>query len=324
MLLNLIVDGNYVLSRLVFTLHKNNLLYGALHQSLDNVVSNYKKWYPFANVYLVSDSREKSWRKSILDEYKGHRKKDSDIDWQFVYKTYDDFKYKVKSKGVKVLESPTIEGDDFVSFVISESNKLNQSNIVVSNDHDIKQLLNFNLDPLWINFMTNEMYNQEKLFLPKNYQLFLDRVSKQPNDDIFALNDNNDFIVLFNRFTSKYHMNEVDSLQSLIIKVISGDTSDNIQSVFQVTKNGKTRGIGSKGAMSIYEEYHLEFGEPSLSDPDLFDNIADIICEKKKLSKTNMEKIIKNISKNMQLVDLRIESLPIDIVDKMKEIYGRV
>ena len=41
--LNLIVDGNYILSRLVFTLHKNNLLYGALHQSLDNAISNYKK-----------------------------------------------------------------------------------------------------------------------------------------------------------------------------------------------------------------------------------------------------------------------------------------
>ena len=36
MLCDLIIDGNYILSRLVFTLHKNNLLYGALHKSLEN------------------------------------------------------------------------------------------------------------------------------------------------------------------------------------------------------------------------------------------------------------------------------------------------
>jgi 5'-3' exonuclease len=321
MQLNLIMDGNFLLSKLVFTLHKNNLLFGALYNSLENTINNYKKWYPFTNVYLVSDSKEKSWRKQLLGDYKSQRKKDSDIDWAFVYKTYDEFKSKLQ--GVKILEAPTIEGDDWISFLISESNKMNQSNVVISNDHDIKQLLSFNLDPLWINFMTNEMYNQEKLFLPKNYQLFVDKVNKLPNNDIFNLNDNSDFLRLFNRFTNKYQINEIDSLQSLIIKVISGDVSDNIQSVFQVTKNGKTRGIGSKGAYSIFEEYHSEFGDPSLQDPDLFENIADIICDKKKVSKSNINKIVTRIKENMVLVDLRLESLPTDIVNKMKVIYGR-
>lgn len=322
MQLNLIIDGNYLLSRLVFTLHKNNLLFGALYNSLENTISNYKKWYPFTNVYLVSDSKEKSWRKQLLGDYKSHRKKDSDIDWSFVYKTYEDFKANVK--GLKVLEAPGIEGDDWISLIISESNQKEQSNVIVSNDHDIKQLLSFSLDPLWINFMTNEMYNQEKLFLPKNYQLFIDKVNKLPNDDIFNLNDNSDFLRLFNRFINKYQINEIDSLQSLIIKVISGDVSDNIQSVFQITKNGKTRGIGSKGALSVFEEYHTEFGDPSLGDPDLFENIADIICDKKKVSKSNITRIVTRIKENMVLVDLRLESLPQEVVDKMKVVYGRI
>jgi 5'-3' exonuclease len=271
---------------------------------------------------LVSDSKEKSWRKQLLGDYKSHRKKDSDIDWSFVYKTYEDFK--ANAKGFKILEAPGIEGDDWISLIISESNQKAQSNVIVSNDHDIKQLLSFSIDPLWINFMTNEMYNQEKLFLPKNYQLFTDKVNKLPNDDIFNLNDNSDFLRLFNRFTNKYQINEIDSLQSLIIKVISGDVSDNIQSVFQVTKNGKTRGIGSKGAHSIFEDYHTEFGDPSLQDPDLFENIADIICEKKKVSKTNIDRIVNRIKENMVLVDLRLESLPPDVVNKMKTVYGRI
>ena len=322
MKLNLIVDGNYILSKLVFTLNKNNLLYGALYNSLVNVVSNYRKWYPFSNVYLVSDSKEKSWRKKIYPDYKSNRKKDSDIDWNFVYETYEEFKRNVKS--VKVLEAPTIEGDDWITFLLSESNLKGQSNVIISNDHDIKQLLHFNLDPLWINFMTNEMYNQEKLFLPKNYQLFIDKVNKIPDDDIFNLSDNADFLNLFNRFNSKYQMMEIDSLQSLITKVISGDVSDNIQSVFQVSKNGRTRGIGVKGASSIYEEYHQEFGDPSLSDPDLFENIADIICDKKKISKSNITKIVDRINENMKLVDLRVNTLPNEVIDKMKEVYGRI
>ena len=162
------------------------------------------------------------------------------------------------------------------------------------------------------------MYNQEKLFLPKNYQLFIDQVNQLPDDDIFNLTDNKDFLNLFNRFHSKYSIIEIDPLESLIIKVISGDTSDNIQSVFQMTKNGKTRGIGAKGAQSIFENYYQEFGDPSLSDPDLYENIADIICEKKKVSKTNIDRIVKRIQQNMALVDLRVESLPQVVVEKHK------
>ena len=80
MTVDLIIDGNYILSKNTFTLHKNNLLFGALHKSLEVTINNYRKWYPFANVYLVSDSKEKSWRKQLTTAYKATRKKDSDIE----------------------------------------------------------------------------------------------------------------------------------------------------------------------------------------------------------------------------------------------------
>jgi 5'-3' exonuclease len=323
MLCDLIIDGNYILSRLVFTLHKNNLLYGALHKSLENTVSNYRKWYPFANVYLVSDSKEKSWRKQLTKTYKSNRKKDNDIDWTFVYTAYDEFKQSMKST-IKVLEAPTIEGDDWISFLCDKSNEEGRSAIIVSNDHDIKQIVSYGLEPLFINIMTNEMYNKEKLFLPKNYQIFVDKVSTLPNDDIFNLNDNSEFLLLLNRFLTKYDVNEIDSMESLVIKIISGDQSDNISSVWSQVKNGKKRGIGAKGAKSIYDNYLSEFGEVNLLDPDLYENIADLICEKKKLSKTQIESIVENIQDNVKLIDLRIDNLPEDIVSKMKTVYGGI
>ena len=322
MVCDLIIDGNYILSKNTFTLHKNNLLFGALHKSLENTVNNYRKWYPFANVYLVSDSKEKSWRKQLTTGYKATRKKDSDIDWQFVYNAYGEFKESMRGL-VKILEAPHVEGDDWISFLVTKANKEGRSTIIVSNDYDIKQIVGYGLDPLYINIMTNEMYNKEKLFLPRNYQVFLNRVSRLPNDDIFNLNDNNDFLLLMNRFLNRYDINEIDPIESLIIKIISGDTSDNIGSVWSQIKNGKKRGIGKSGAESILRMYIKEFGEVNINDPDLAENFSDIICEKKKLSKSEIGKISESFNINKKLIHLDILNFPDEIIEKMNIIYSR-
>ena len=320
---DLIIDGNYILSKLVFTLHKHNLLFGGLHKALENNITGYRKWYPFTNVYLVSDSKEKSWRKKLIDEYKGTRKKDTDIDWNFVYTAYGEFKEEVKST-MKVLEAPHIEGDDWISYLTEKANSEGRSVIIVSNDYDIKQMVNYSLDPLTINLMTNEMYNKEKLFLPKNYQVFLNKLSRLPNDDIFNLNDNIEFIGLLDNFINKYEVHEIDPMESLIIKIISGDSSDNINSVWSVTKNGKKRGIGAAGAKTIYDEYLLEFGEVNLLDPDLHENIADLICEKKKLGKSQISPIVGNIEMNVRLIDLRMSNLPQEVVSRMTKVFEAI
>ena len=317
---DLIIDGNYILSKLVFTLHKHNLLFGGLHKALENNITGYRKWYPFTNVYLVSDSKEKSWRKKLIDEYKGTRKKDTDIDWNFVYTAYGEFKEEVKST-MKVLEAPHIEGDDWISYLTEKANKEGRSVIIVSNDYDIKQMVNYSSEPLTINLMTNEMYNKEKLFLPKNYQVFLNKLSRLPNDDIFNLNDNVEFLGLLDNFINKYEVHEIDPMESLIIKIISGDSSDNINSVWSVTKNGKKRGIGAAGAKTIYDEYLLEFGEVNLLDPDLHENIADLICEKKKLGKSQISPIVCNIEMNVRLIDLRMSNLPQEVVSRMTKVF---
>jgi 5'-3' exonuclease len=168
------------------------------------------------------------------------------------------------------------------------------------------------------------MYNREKLFMPKNYQVFMNKVSNLSNDDIFDLNDNSDFILMMNRFLNKYEINEIDHIEALMIKIISGDQSDNISSVWQQTKNGRTRGIGAKGAKSIYDMYITEFGDINLQDIDLLDNIADLICEKKKLSKSKIPDIVENIKDNFKLIDLRLENLPEEILNKMDNVFDRI
>lgn len=322
MLCDLIIDGNYLLSRMVFTLHKNNLLFGGLHKSLETAVNNYRKWYPFVNIYLVSDSKEKSWRKKINNNYKSNRKKDTDIDWDFVYSAYNEFKTDVKKRGIKVLELPHVEGDDWISFIVEKSNRNGRSTITVSNDHDIKQLLTYSTDPTFVNLMSNEMQSKQKVFLPKNYQIFLNHLEKNNVEDIFDLNDNQEFVKLMKNFLERCELIEVSNIECLIIKLISGDNSDNISSCWSQVKNGRKRGIAEKGAKSIFDDYLINFGEPKISDPDLTENIADLICEKKKLPKSTIYSIKKNIEDNMKLIFLDTKNIPVDILNKMSVVYS--
>ena len=316
---NLIVDLNYILMRVVFTLAKSNMLHGALFKSLETAVVSYRRWFPFDKVYLVSDSRDKSWRKSLYSKYKENRKKDTDIDWNFVYTQYKEFKDYASTKGFKVLETSGIEGDDWISYITENSNKKGISNIIVSNDHDIKQLLRFDINDNYINIMTNEIFNKTKLFMPRNYEIFLNNLRKMDNDDIFNLNDNDEFIKVLSNFIEQYEVQEINPIEALLVKIISGDTSDNIDSIYTTySSNGRKRGVGDKGAQSILDKYITEFGEPSLDDVDLIANIADLTIEKRNVNSIYTDDIIKNINLNKKLVDLRLSNLPKEIIEKMR------
>lgn len=320
MLCDLIIDGNYILNKNVFVLHKNNALYGSLNSSLERNIEYYRKLFFFENVYLVSDSKEKSWRKNINYKYKKNRKKNTDIDWEFVYNAYNEFKNKIKGR-IKILEAPNIEGDDWITFLTKKSNDNKRSTLIVSNDKDIFQLINYSIDPLYINIMINEIRNREKIFLPKNYNIFIDFLSKIPTD-LFELDDNSEFIRFIKYYTNKYEVCEIDSLKSFFIKIISGDINDSIESVYKTDNKNKNRGIGKKGAENIYMKYIKEFGDVDFNDVDVYENIADIICEEKKISKTNINKIVENLKNNVKLIDLKLENYPKNILDKMHHYYN--
>jgi 5'-3' exonuclease len=297
------------------------MLYGKLLPALEKTIYNYRNWYPFDEIYLVSDSKEKSWRKSIYNKYKENRKKDSDIDWEFVYQQYKEFKESVSTK-YKVLETSTIEGDAWISYITERSNLKGYCNIIVSSDYDIKQLIKFDINSNFINIMTNEVMNKTKLFLPRNYNMFLSHVKNQENDDIFNLNNNNTFIKLMTSFIEEYEVVEINSVESLLIKIISGDKSDNIDSVYVThTEDGKKRGIGGKGAENIVEQYIKEFGYPNMNDPDLDVNIAEIIAEKKKVNNKYFDDIVDNIKLNKRLVNLQLDNYPKYALELMEKTY---
>jgi 5'-3' exonuclease len=315
----LIIDGNFIMMKNMFGLIKDKLLYGYFHRSLEESMKTYMNLHFWDEIYFVSDSKKSSWRKNLYPEYKATRTKSEDIDWEFVFTAYTEFKDDLSKKpNVTVLEGDSIEGDDWISHIVSEGNKVGTSFLIIASDHDLKQLMTFGLNPPYMNFMSNEFVNKEKVFVPKNYDMFMTELNKNRSMDLFEMNDNGSFHDFIRMFLEKRIVAEADPIETLVTKMISGDKSDNILSVYRKEgKTGKWMGIGDAGALKIYNKYIEEFGPVDMYDPDLLENIADLVCESKKAPLSNMESIMENVRFNQSLIDM--EQIPDDIIERMKD-----
>jgi len=328
---NIIIDGNYLLYKNVFILKKLRALTD-LEILLNRDFDNISRSFPFENVYFVSDSRESNWRKQVYKEYKGTRKKDSDIDWDYVYDVYGNFKKSLNNKrNLKILEFPGLEGDDFIAHIIKTSNEKNYSNILVASDGDLQQLLKFDLNKNYINIQWNYRFSDERVYLPENYQLFLDQLFNSSNDDIFTLNNDSDFGNYIENLLQKTKVKSVTSEQIVFEKIVQGDNSDNIPSIIKV-KNNKIdpdgRGIGEKGANSVYKLYKEINPEPIDIDSDKFvNNLIDVIFYYKKIKNPSQESINivrNNIIFNRKLIKLDSLYMPENIYESMSSHYDLI
>jgi len=275
--LSLVIDSNYMLYRSVFILHKLRTLYGDLETLLLNDYNNITNAYPFNVIYVVSDSK-KSWRKNIYPEYKGKRKKDLDIDWEFVFDTFDKFKESIKHRHNCLLyQIDPFEGDDVIAHIVTETNKEGGSNLILTNDGDIHQLLKFSTTENYINFIYNHKFQDEKLYMPQNYSIFLQHIEDTTEGDIFDLADDNiDFMNFFHKVTSKAKVVPINKEESYFRKLVAGDAGDNILSVVKFTK--ETKGIGVKGAETVYSMFKQRYPEDIDFDSNEFiDNLCEIL-----------------------------------------------
>jgi len=309
-ILNLCVDGNYQLYRSVFILHKLKTLYGDLETLLLNEYNNLTNAYPFHVIYFASDSRT-SWRKSYLLDYKGKRKKEENIDWEFVFDTFDKFKEIIKKRHNCLLyQIDSFEGDDIIAHIVNETNKEGGSNLIISNDGDLHQLLKFSTTDNYINLLYNHKFQDERLYVPRNYSIFLKHIEDTTEGDIFDLNDDIDFINYFDKITSKAKIVNINNEESYFKKIVAGDIGDNILSVVKITKNVK--GIADKGASTVYAMYKQRFpNEIDFDSEDFVKNLTDILYIYRKNKEDNFkEKVTENIILSRKLTRLDGKYLP--------------
>lgn len=314
----LTIDGNYLLMKDVFILHYMKSLYVDLEKLLLNDINKLMKMYPFDKVFFVSDSKDGYWRKEMFETYKSSRKKDDSIDWAWVFEKYDELKEIISNNPkIEQIEINKCEGDDVIAHIVNNNNKLNYSNVVVASDSDLHQLLRFDIYNDYINMIYNFKYSDEKLYLPENHNIFMQH-KDQGQMSIFDMNDDDEYMMFINELKNKTKASEINIEKLLFCKLISGDSKDNIPSVYIKGK----RGIGKKGSENIYEQYKkLDSSKIDFDSTEFVDKVIDVIIFNKKIDIDDIETsnlIRKNIERNKTLTILTDRYLPTNILTEMK------
>ena len=300
---NMCIDGSYLLYKCVFILRKTKSINMDLEDLLHIEFNKIIRSYDYNNIYFVSDLGA-SWRKEIFDAYKKGRKKDDKIDWENVYNIYDSFKDELNNRNnVSVYEFPKIEGDDIIAYVVNQSNKIGYSNVIVASDKDLHQLLKFDLNNNYINIMWNFKTSDERTYYPENYQIFFDSVENNREVDLFEENDYDvDFLNFLEGLAARTKSFEINNEEALFTKIVQGDNSDKIPSIF---KRGN-RGIGEKGAEKIYKMYKDIYSEPvDFNSDDFLRKLVGVVAYDKKFDDNTEKKVVYlNAKDNRMLIKL--------------------
>lgn len=153
----------------------------------------------YESLYRVDNTTEvilavddtKSWRSLYFPRYKESRKiqreKKEDIDWQYLFKTLNDFYLEIKEHlPFKVLKVQNSEADDIIAILCKEI--LKEPKHIISNDEDFLQLCSEN-DVILYNPSKKEVISCE------NPEMFVIEKSLlgQKKDDIFNIKTPSDW-----------------------------------------------------------------------------------------------------------------------------------
>jgi hypothetical protein len=323
----IIIDGNYLLYKNVFILKNIKRIKQDLDELMFNDFKKLTKRFHFDDIYFVSDSKEGNWRKILYKEYKGKRVKDETIDWNFVFDSYEKFKQKIyKLRNVKTFELPGLESDDFISYIVKNQNKNGTSFVILSSDGDLQQLINYDINKKYINIQWNYKFNDERIYLPSNYQLMIDYLSKNMNENIFELDNSADFIKFIEDLINKTKVKSIVQEEIVFCKMIEGDKGDNIPTCIklkdgQINEDG--RGIGKDGAKTLYNLYKEVYPNEIDLNSDIFiDQLVKIISYSKKIKNSIIEDQLKtNLIFNRKMVLLDTRYMPEIVKNNLENHY---
>lgn len=338
----LMIDGNYfVYSRLyVMPRRKGKKMLDTdadagqfMRKLCIDFASEVRKMRPFIDeVVLAVDS--KSWRKDFYPEaqYKGTRKTDETVNWDNVYRVYNEFRELMAKQGVQVQQTSGAEADDILFARATELNNQGKNCIVWTGDRDMIQLVDYTQATdgytLWY-------YNtKRKLIAFQGFQELLDQKTADTlsNDDLL-FNLNNDNVISdgiktqINEWVkkNKVTIEEVDSREFIFKKMLTGDKSDNIPSVVIYTKTMKTGSVRSfsitdKQSAKILAQYEKDYGRfevEQLFVPECKDQMADVIY--RVVGHSNASDIKRSLTQNIQLMLLHVRTIPEPILNAIYE-----
>ena len=269
------------------------------------------------NIVIVADGG--SWRKSVekpkfFDEvYKGNRVKDSEVDWNYIYRALDDIIETAASIGITTSKAHGVEGDDWIHHWSRKLNRKGINCIIWSSDCDLKQLVQTNNGAFTCWFNESQKGGLPGLFLPKELA----------ND---TLDDIDNFMQIEN---SNQDLDEIRAIANAVTyidpadvveeKVICGDRGDNIKSIIRIEKGNKTYRVSET-------EWHKVKEKLGITSLDQFFASKKQICESiastSKYSKysINLDNAQQMFEYNRTLVWLNEKTIPQEIQQVMDQV----
>lgn len=176
------------------------------------------------NIIFVADGG--SWRNSDLNipyflevedvRYKGNRIQSDEIDWDSIFKGYEDFLSILKQHNINVCKEESIEGDDWCYWWSKILNEQNTNVIIWSKDKDLKQLVKTDTNKCFTVCWDREL-GVTCLDVEDDYFDFLLNYTYSENENIFRS--------VCNKSVS---VNKINPNNIIVDKIIRGDASDNI------------------------------------------------------------------------------------------------
>ena len=318
--MNLIIDHHNFVLRSLFTYKDKgmNMLDDPMDASrfAEKLLKDFERLYFYykplniKRVIFTEDST--SWRKQYTEEYKAKRKSDQKVNWKNFYGVIMPEIKKKLSKYAYFSKMSPLESDDLIIYWVDEFKKRKENSIILSSDRDLDQLVYKN-DDSWcikINLIGKKIYASE------NYVEWLgledttdeiEYIDKEKGLDLFISGGNiledqydpeKDFI---KELSKDYKFVPINRNKFLLEKIIKGDSSDNIRSIYFHNK----RGIGEKGAQKYVAKYP-DFEVPSLYEDYFIDSLAQRVFEDKK-QKVPKKHILEAIKLNINLMLLETE-----------------
>ena len=278
------------------------------------------------DIVFVRDSH--SWRKDLLlqQEYKGNRKKIQDnIDKTGFVSATNNFVETLKSVGVKVSQAERSEGDDLIYAWSEKLFNEGKSSLILSTDRDLNQLVKCVNDVHIVQYSPMS----DKLFVSDGTEHMISELKNRPVptqenlfNEVFAISIEND---PFERFLENVSVETVDSEKVRFSKIVGGDVSDNIYSVYYKPGNGTTRGrgIGTKTVEKIYDEFRkrlgCDFDYHIYGQEDSMKLLCNVIYDVVKINDEEFTRrmLFENIKINVSLVSLTDETIPADVMESM-------
>lgn len=337
--MTLVIDGNYFLFRSFYVLPKSSGQTLDTKKEMDIFIRKLSidftsEMRKFRNVVdqVIFTIDSKSWRKDFFPsaEYKANRSEDSNVNWNNFYKVLEEFKNILEKKGVILHKVNGAEGDDLIFAWSVNCNLKGKSVLIFSGDKDLIQLVNKNKSThaftLWYANTTKRLVV---------YEGFNEWLNTKDNEvfDIFSMQKSisGDSVIKSNLKKiineSGLNIEEVNSGDFGFKKVLTGDSGDNVKSVYyysSVNKNGQNRtyGISDKKAESILLEFEKKYGKfkiEFLYNESYQKDICNILIKNLSATKMSYEQIHKNLQDNTNLVILHQKSIPESIYNQLFE-----